>query len=139
MQAPQVSESAAKLAWLSKLDTPKLGVVSETTAKARWIAKVDEIYAKWGAGNVMPTQEALEELVEEIVTTSTGSDPDEAAAKAAWIAKVDEAYAKWGAGKVVPTARDTLAEPVLVATTGSSDLAEAAAKAAWLAKIDKWP
>ena len=73
-------ENAAKIAWLSKLEQPKLGVVSEAAAKAAWLNKLED--RKWGAGKVVPTAEETKE--EEPVFESA-----EDAAKAAWLAKIE--------------------------------------------------
>merc|ERR1711904_717292 len=63
-----VSEDAAKAAWLSKLDQPKLGVVSEAAAKAKWLNKVVAVAPK-----------------KELVSVSS-----EDAAKQRWLASIEK-------------------------------------------------
>ena len=81
-----ISEDAAKIAWLAKLEQPKLGLVSEAAAKAAWIKKVDE--SKW-VGKVMPTGAAAE-AESEMEPVLVASEDAEAAAKAAWLAKIEQ-------------------------------------------------
>ena len=112
----------AKVAWMSKLDTPTWGnvavaapafqpapdagaPVSEVVAKAAWLAKLDA--PTWGVG---------------------GAPTSEAAAKAAWLAKLDAPV--WGGAAIAAPAAASAASFAAVLSSA------AAAKAAWMAKLD---
>merc|ERR1711904_667635 len=67
-----VSEDAAKIAWLSKLDQPKLGVMSEAAAKASWLNKLDMERSKWDTvGKVVPKEQQVAAPKKELVSVSS--------------------------------------------------------------------
>ena len=148
--APVALESAAKAAWLAKLDVPIWGAKTDkAAAKAAWLNRLD--VPSWGATKpsastpaapsptapeVAPEATAASEPAPEATAASEPapvaadappppvSTATESVAKAAWLAKLDVPI--WGA-------QDALGPSTAAHPVGAS---ESAAKAAWLAKLD---
>merc|ERR1719181_992410 len=150
-----ITETEAKRAWLSRLETPTWGrggaapaeapvapdtvaTMSAEEAKKAWLARLDT--PTWGKGtreDVAKNASAVEEATDECaigVIEQCNALSREDAAKKAWLASLD--VPSWGAAALAMSAVASVSAEIAQEKEPAMS-AEEIAKHQWLAKLDK--